>query len=146
MSEATETLYLGTTKRRLDIRAVEDGVAYDCPIRPGLVVTIRPAAMFNPHFRRALTERVQRIAETNGGDSVEHTSRYRDSGFVAEALVAHMGPLKRADGTEVDYTPEIGRAVLADPGNADVLEWISNTALDDGRYYTAEVEEEEKNS
>lgn len=142
----TETLYLGTTKRRLSPAAVEDGVPYDCPIRPGLTVTIRPAAMFNPHYRKAFQNRIQRMTEDNGDGIAEHTSRYRDSDFVVEALVADMGPLFNADGDQVEYTPERGKALLGDPGHADVLEWVSNTALDDGRYYEAEVEEDEKNS
>lgn len=144
-TEGTETLRLGTTSRRLDPEAVESGTERECPLRPGLTVMIRPAAMFNPHFRKALQNRVQQIADANG-DGLEYTARYQDPEFVAEALVADVRGITRADGSEVTYTPDLGRAVLSDPGNADVLEWIANEALDFGHFYTAQVEEDEKNS
>lgn len=143
--EVAKALQLGTTNRRLDAEAVRSGAPHDCPLRPGLTVYIRPAAMFNPSFREALQNRIQQAAEANG-DGLEHANRYQDPGFVADALVAGMEGIRDADGEEVPYTPEIGRAVLADPGNADVLEWVANQAMDFGHFYAAQVEEDEKNS
>lgn len=142
----TETLRLGTTNRRLDVLAIEQGVEKDCSaLRPGLKVTILPAGTWNPRFRRALQARVERIAEANGkaGGIPE---RYEDPEFVAAALVLNMSGMYNASGEAVEYTHARGVAALSDPANADVMAWIVHEAQDYGRYYTEAVEADAKNS
>ncbi len=139
-----EGVRLGTTDRRLDVGAIETGVPVECPLRPGLTVSILPAAMFSSRFRKALQHRIEALSGANG-DATE-LGRYQDPAFVVDALVSDMAGITRADGTEISYTPELGRAVLSDPGNADVLEWVANVAMDMGQFYTQQVEEDEKNS
>lgn len=139
-----QVLQLGTTNRRLNAQAITDGVPTPCPLRPGLTVSVLPAAMFNPRYRKALQTRIERMVAENGDNG--EPNRYQDPGFVADALVADMQGIRGADGSEVAYTEEIGQQVLSDPGNADVLEWVANQAMDFGHFYTAQVEEDEKNS
>jgi hypothetical protein len=141
-------LILGTTNRRLDTLAVEQGVERECdPLRPGLFVTILPAGTFNPRFRSAIQERVERMAERNGkGEDSDALDRYDDPAFVVQALVLSMRGIRKADGTEVEYTSEVGMRALSDPGNADVLGWIVNEAHVYTRYYTQGVEADAKNS
>lgn len=149
--EAPERLFLGKSRDQLDPEAVETGVwrEWPGPRRKGLRVRIRPAARFNPHFRRAIQNRVRQFVETNGDAEdaeVDLTPRYEDAEFVVEALVADIEGICRADGSEVDYTRDIGVALLSDPANEDVLDWVSNEAHDFGHFYTVQVEEDEKNS
>lgn len=148
-----ETLRLGATKRRLDVLAVQQGVEHECPLRPGLFVTILPAGMFNPRFARAAQAALEQLVaegSKNGKakDGVKGAplQRFEDPEFIERALVASIRGIYRADGTEVVYTSEVGLAVLSDPGNADVLAWIVLKAQEYGRYYDEEVEADAKNS
>lgn len=153
----SEAIRLGTSAKRLDPVAVEQGVTKECPYRPGLMVTLLPAASFNPRFRRAVQAgALKAAAKLNAkGSTVESVqneaeqdflSRYDDPAFVATALVADMGGLFNGDGSEVPYTVERGTAIFSDPGNADVKEWVVNQALRYGQFYVEEIEEEAKNS
>ena len=135
------SLRLGTTARRLDMSAIHSGVRVTCPLRPGLDVTILPAAMFNPRYRKAVQDFIEREIGANGNG----LHRHRDPEFVATALVADM-TITDAEGEAVEYTPEIGTALLSDDGHADVLEWIAHEAYEFGRFYTEQVEEDAKNS
>lgn len=136
---------LGSSSRRLDVLAVAQGIEHECPLRPGLTVTILPAGPFNARFKRALQERVERMAERNGS-AEEGADRFSDPAFVAQALVLTMTGLYGADGSEIPYTPELGNQILADPGNADVLAWIANESMRYEHYYTKDVEADAKNS
>jgi hypothetical protein len=151
MTDIATPFRLGTTNRRLDELAVAQGVEKECHHRPGLFVTVLPAGQFNPRFDRALRARVERLtkeAALKNGDAAaeEFSTRWRDPEFVAGALVAGMRGIYTAEGEEVAYTPELGVQVLADPGNADVLAWVTGEALDYERYYTGSVERDAKNS
>lgn len=145
----SETLRLGTTNRRLDVLAVEQGVEKECPLRPGLTVTILPAGVWNPRFQQALQARIERMAEAqakNGDGKKPPAERNQDPEFVASALVLKMDGLYAADGSKVEYTLARGVSVLSDPANGDVMAWIVHEAQDYDRYYTGSVEADAKNS
>ena len=144
MTETVERFRLGTTDRRLDASAIEAGGPTEWPRRPGLTVSVLPHAVFNPRFRAALHNRIERLKAANG--ERPETNRHDDPQFVAEALIADMQGIHRADGSPVEYTVEIGTQLLSDPGNADVLEWVANESMNLGHFYEAQVEEDEKNS
>ena len=57
-----------------------------------------------------------------------------------------MTGIYRSDDTTVDYTPEVGKKVLGDPTNADVLSWVTIQAQAYDRYYTGTVKADAKNS
>jgi hypothetical protein len=130
------SLRLGTTRRRLDGRAVKEGVRKECVFRPGLYVTILPGATFNPRYKAAISRAT---------DDEQFRSRYDDPEFVRDALVASMDGISDEDGEPVPYTPEVGLAVLADPGNADVREWIVSQSLEYTHYYNEQLEADAKN-
>jgi len=142
---------LGSSPRRLDILAVEQGVEHECPLRPEFYVTVLPAGTWNPRFKRALQQRVERISERNGRPDTdaaedEFRDRYDDPAFVLDALVLSMRGIYGPTGEERPYTHDIGLNVLADPHNADVLAWIVNQAHLYGRYYEDGLEADAKNS
>lgn len=142
-----ETLRLGTTGRRLDVLAVQQGIEKECPLRPGLFVTVLPAGTFNPRFARAIQARLERLAAKKEQEGAQPSTRFEeDPEFVVDALVASMRGIYAGDGSEVAYTPAVGLQVLADPGNADVTVWICNEAHDYGRFYEQGVEADAKNS
>lgn len=153
----SETLRLGTSNKRLDPVAVEQGVTRPCPFRPGLTITILPAASFNPRFRRAVqlgaVKAAAKLKSQNGNVETateeaedEFLGRYDDPHFIVAALVADMGGLYDGEGNEVEYTTERGLQVFSDPGNADVKEWTVNQSLLYGQFYVEEVQEQRKNS
>ena len=147
------TLRLGSKDRRLDVAAMEGGVEKECTLfRPGFYVTVLPAVSFNRRYRKAMIARNERLAASNGkpekadSEASYIIDMYADPEFVVDGLVAGMRGIYDVDGNEVEYTREVGLAVLADAGNADVLDWIANEARDYGRYYTDGLEDDAKNS
>lgn len=146
MDSAAPTLRLGTTHRRLDLDAIHQGKPLECPFRPGLTVTILPAATYNPRYKKALQAWGMRLSErANGSGEVEISDHLEDPVFVADALVADMAGIYDGEGNPVEYTAEIGRRVLGADANADVLSWVANAAHDYGRYYAEDVEAAAKN-
>lgn len=142
----TSTLRLGTTTRRLDLDAVHQGRAVECPLRPGLTVTVLPAAAYNPRYKKALQAWALRLPARSNGDAekVEMQDHLTDPQFVTDALVASMTGIYSGD-EPVEYTPDVGLEILADEANADVLGWIANEAYDYGLFYTEDVEAAAKN-
>lgn len=136
---------LGTSDKKLDAAAIRQGVTKECPFREGFTVTILPGASYNPRFRKAIQNATAAITPSHT-IADEFTSRYEDPQFIVDALVADMGGIYGEDGEPVAYTPEIGVAILSDPGNADVKEWVVNEAHQYGSYYTKSVEQDAKNS
>ena len=133
------TLQLGTTDRRLDLAAIEQGVEKECPDRPGLFVRILPASPYNPRYRAAVENRALKVTE-NGEGPPSFVEMFDDPAFVTEALVADMRGIRDGDGSEVAYTPEIGVQILSAPEHQDVREWIGRESLKRGQYYTESVE------
>lgn len=137
---------LGTTTRRLDTEAVEQGVEKECPHRPGLFVRVLPAASWNQRFKERVRREneavVQRMKENGDPGKVDY---YDDAEFIADTVVAGMRGLYDDEGNEVEYTPELGAQILADPYNADVKEWVVLQAKQYGRYYREEVEKDAGN-
>lgn len=148
----TNTIRLGTTTKRLDQAAVQQGVEVECPFRPDFFVTVLPGATWNPRFRVALQNQKARGWVPDGAEGAELTAAerflrvYDDPEFIAEALVAGWRGVVGADGAEVEFDQALCVAVLSDPGNLDVREWIVNQATTYGRFYTESVEEEAGNS
>lgn len=140
------TLRLGTTNRRLDPDAVKSGVRKACPYRPGLHVTLLPAAHFNARWQQALAEAARR--ERARGEDAEGgvMERLSDPQLLVDAIVADMDGIYDEDGEEVEYTPELGLQILSDEGNRDVADWIASQAFQWGHFYTEEVRADEKNS
>lgn len=146
-----EALRLGNSNRKLDEAATHQGIEKECPMRPGLVVTILPGASWNPRYAKATRNWAMSATDADTPEEAKEQAeeafrdRYDDPEFVAEALVADMSGLYNAKGNEVQYTTERGIAILADPGNADVRQWIVNQAHQYGQYYTEAVEEDAGN-
>lgn len=139
-----QAIRLGTSNKRLDALAIKQGVTKECPFRPGFTVTFLPAASYNPRFRKA----IQNGPRTNGDAETaaeEFLNRYDDPQFVVDALVSDMGGIYNGQGEPVTYTPELGLAILADPSNADVKEWVVNEAHHYGHFYSEGVEQDAGN-
>lgn len=144
---AVEVLKLGTTGRKLDAAAVEQGLRQECPFRPGFFVSILPAASYNPRYKKAMqsarvSEKAVREQDPEKRDEEigkSYLSRYEDPEFVAEAFVANMEGIFRGDGSPVPYTQELGAQILRDGGNADVMQWIVSEAHQYGKFYTDQV-------
>lgn len=132
---------LGTTHRKLDRLAIEQGVEKECPERPGLFVRILPASTYNPRYRKAIQDEAMRIKDGGEADG----NRYEDAQFVADVLVADMRGLYDGE-EEIEYTPEIGAEIFADPAHRDVLDWIVSEAMKRGQFYTEAVEKKVGNS
>lgn len=137
-------LQLGTTTRRLDVAAIEQGVEKECPDRPGLFVRILPASPYNPRYRAAIENRALRVTE-NGQEPPSFVEMFDDAEFVTEALVADMRGIRDETGAEVTYTPELGAQILSAPEHQDVREWIGRESLRRGQYYTESVEDRKGN-
>lgn len=149
-----ESLRLGTTDRKLDAVAVQQGLTRDCPHREGLKVTILPAANFNPRFQKAVQEqlmaaalrsRAKKAEEPNGEANTHVWNRYEDPQFIATALVSNMDGLYGANNKKRKYTPALGAEIFADPSHWDVKQWVVNEALDLAQFYVQEVQAEAKN-
>lgn len=144
----TDALKLGTTDRRLVVDAVAGGIEKECLYRPGLFVTMLPAAAFQKRFARALIAFGERAAaedSPNDYATYEVDSRL-DPVLVVDGVIVTMRGIYGADGEEVAYTREVGLQILTDPGNADVLSWISNEARQLAEYYSDRLEDEAGNS
>lgn len=140
------TLRLGTTTRALDVEKAHQGVEKECPHRPGLYVTVLPAAAWNRRWKeRVRQENEAVLARMRDGEKIEGRDFFEDAGFIADTLVGGMRGLYDADGNEVAYTPEIGVQVLEDEANADVKEWVVLQAQRYGQFYRDEVEKDEGN-
>jgi hypothetical protein len=146
---------LGTTTRRLDPVASKQGVRKECPYRPGLFVTLLPAAPFNPRWQRALADTIKRERAERNGDAKAAgedeaaafaLDRLEDPQLLVEAVVADMDGIFDDEDKAVTYTPEVGIEILSDEGNKDVTGWIAVEAFRWGQFYVEEVERDEKNS
>ena len=137
MENGEADLRLGSSNRRLDATAIQQGVRKECPFRPGLFVMVLPAASYNPRYRKALQNA---RAKLDAGEQTEFLSKYDSPEFVTEAFVADMDGLYDREGKPVPYTPERGLKILSAAQNADVLEWIANDAHAYGQFYTEAVE------
>lgn len=147
MSETNGVIKLGKAGKRLDTEAIEQGVWQDCPMHEGVRVRIRPAAAFNPRFRKALRARAEEIAERAlGDDDFEAASWSDDPETIVAAVVADMDGLYDGEDRPVTYTPEIGVRLLSDPGHLDLREWIVQEALHYQAYYARTLAKRSGNS
>ncbi len=161
MSE--ETLRLGTTNRRLDAVAVEQGREFPCPLRPGLTITILPAAEFNPRYVRAIRKSTEAVRDllSEAKDQDKEAKKILEKGareesilgelstaeFLVEAIVTDIkGLFNHETGEELEYTPERGLRILSDPGHADVKNWIAMQATRFGHFYVKQTEKDLGNS
>ncbi len=136
---------LGTTNRRLDAKAITQGIEVECPMRPGFFVTILPGAMYNPRYRKAVQEDADRVAEMAPSDA-EVVNRYDSLDFVVRALVSGMRGITDDEGNPVPYSPEMAKDVLGATENSDVRDWLISEAHNYGQFYTDSVEKDAKNS
>jgi hypothetical protein len=143
----SETLRLGTTTKRLDTERVEGGVELECPHRPGLYVTILPAASWNQRWKdRVRAENERAIARMKNGTPPAMPDFFGDPDFIVSTLVGGMRGLYDAKGEQVEYTTALGVGIIADPTHADVKEWVVLQAQRYGQFYREEVEADSGNS
>lgn len=131
---------LGTTDRHLDADAVDDGVRLECPLRPGLFVTITPAASYNRAYRAALSDWRERWDGSKDAKPSDDLGKWYESAeVVARGIVRDMDPIFE-DGEPVEYTPELGVEILSDRSQADVLTWIADMSVTSAHFFNRAME------
>lgn len=147
MAETNGVIKLGKAGRRLDTDAIDKGVWKDCPYHD-IRVRIRPAASFNPRFRKAMRARIEDSVERSLGEDAEGsiTSWTEDAEFIVNSVVADIDGLYNGEDEPVAYTPEIGVRLLSDPGHIDVREWIVQEATSYQAFYAQTLAKRSGNS